>query len=833
MLSMARVLLLGTALYVLSGCGGEDAPAPATTSSNPSPPANTATPNNQNPNPGAAGMSDMSGATGRPGMPGMPDMSGATGRPGMPGGPGATPPQNIPDGSPPPGFFADGSVPAGGGAQQQGRRRGEGLYLADTERQEPEINFPESFADWTEDDFTKALKVRTPRLGSALMARAKSPSLGEENSSGKGGSLRRLFGAVTKMARSKSSSSGNVEFVDLAKKLLAAAEPRGDVQTPVNQFGRQVMNGGTGRSRFGAGSVNSRGRSSRSDFDYGDYDSDYEEEEDDELDSVGRSASEPNRPTSGRFSSNGNTPPFAGAPTGRFSSGANPPPFAGGPTPAQVQASGNPSRSTSGAGRFAPGRFQSGGQAGTRRSAAGRSAAQEPPLSDRNVVQVILRSLLVHNSAEAWSVLHSVLQGQQKTPLDLKQASIVVFEEVFGSETLNTERAEDFVVSVVNLDDQALPAMELLVSLASRVSRANMHLDDRTSDTHAGRPEAKTGPRNSNSGIPPGFLAGGRFGNPQEPRNSRRDEPQPSRLTPLSLPPGSVEAVVPVIRSRALFTAVQSRIENVSSLRSGKFVLTLASMLPGAELRRATFQVLDQHHEAGAKAFLDAGLYTGIARDPAHLLVLKSLPRLLGNQSGRRNSTPPDPARTSWSNATYKMVLALRKQLRETSSKTEIEWEGALFPKLHRGATAEHATRFVIEEEGKDGVEGAPGATEVYYTRCKVTPRSRREMKEISKHYERVTRGKRREFQDAGILWIDGIRTTKEGKRATLDVIIQSGTTGEAASGFGAAAGRADNRGSTGRPGHTFTLETIAVVSADPKESMKLDELEQSNSAAR
>ena len=97
-------------------------------------------------------------------------------------------------------------------------------------------------------------------------------------------------------------------------------------------------------------------------------------------------------------------------------------------------------------------------------------------LAQRRIVQAVVQGLLVNDSAEAWDTLQAVLSHQQQTPLDLKQASIVVFEEVFGSEQINVAMAEKLAVFVLNSPDQMQVGMNLLTSLASQISRMNLHL---------------------------------------------------------------------------------------------------------------------------------------------------------------------------------------------------------------------------------------------------------------------------------------------------------------------------------------------------------------------
>jgi len=843
MLGTARVFLLGAVVCTLSGCGGEDATETAVTDRGKLPQAA--------PNTGPS--TQTSAAPARP-VPAetVAKQPNATAPAGAPF-PGRFP--NGPPGAPFPGRFPNGPPganpqPAGesafedaGAAYMRGtlssadgagdRRRDDTASRPGPVGQnvagEPEISFPESFADWTDEDFTRALEVRTVRLGPALMARAEA-------------------------------SAKAADFVPLARKLLTKAKPRDALQSPANRSGRPALTGTYDRSRFGSQSGRSR-RGGHQLFSGIDAD-------EDEEGYAGRGTKGPPpsqapmvRPAfagSGSFTPEPvadndsavpgrfpNGPPGAAVP-GRFPNGppgaAVPGRFPNGPPGSAVPGRfpNGPPGSASPAGRFDPGRFQSGtnrppfaGESGMRNRGVGRrhpGGATAPRrqggwLSDRAVVQVILRSLLVHDSKDAWATLLSVLKDQQKTPLDLKQSSIVVFEEVFGSERLNTRMATQLAVSVVNFKDPVLPAMELLVFLASRAARVDMRLNDAAEGAHADRPAADTTVRGTIADQAAAFMTG-RFPGREEPQNPPAGKTPVSQLTSIYLPTDSIQSIVPLVQSSALTAAVRRRLEEVTDLSSEKFVIALASMLPGAGLRHTTYKVLSAHQKTAAKTLLEAGLYEGIARNPGHLLVLKSMPRLLTDRSGGRNAIPPDPARVSWSKATWKMVNALRKQLKQSSADREIAWAGSLRPRLRPGTTAEAATRLVFGEHLAATGE-LPAGTQVYYARCKVTPRNEREMKEISDYYKRVSRGIRRERREEGILWFDGIRTTQEGVRTTLDVIIEAAQkTQRAPSGYGAAGNRAGNRNTAGQSGQTYTLETIAVVAADPRNPFQPEETE-------
>ena len=173
------------------------------------------------------------------------------------------------------------------------------------------------------------------------------------------------------------------------------------------------------------------------------------------------------------------------------------------------------------------------------------------------------------------------------------------------------------------------------------------------------------------------------------------------------------------------------------------------------------------------------------------------------------------------------MVRGLREQLSESSSDREIARDAASEPRLYRDARPQLATELVIRDEVGESQDTDVG-TRVYYTLSTVTPRDEREKKAISDHYRRAARAIPRKIPGQDIWWFDGVRTNSDGLRTSLDVIISSSGTFRRQVNSG---NRSYPVSSTpDRPGQTFTVETIAVVAADPRNPANVvGEVAQSN----
>jgi len=462
-------------------------------------------------------------------------------------------------------------------------------------------------------------------------------------------------------------------------------------------------------------------------------------------------------------------------------------------------------------------------------------------LSEQALTRGIVSGLLMNDSEEAWNLLRAILAGTQTTPLDSKQSSLVVFEGMLGSPNISPVMIESLAVSVVNSSGAGQSAQTILAALGVHALRDELHLPTEVSDGQA----AMSGTPALNAGDRPSLLGQGFTGLGRRSREDRdaddnrhaRNKPadakatqQDNKLPKVNVPQLSRKNLLSAIRGQELQKAVNDKLGMMNIVGGDLSLLRFASTIPSVDMREAIYSLYEKQYATGATAIVNSGLFDTHSVDPGHLVVLKSLPRSAsrtssqrsGGRTGRQTNFAPAAAagfgvEDSWTEATWQVANRLRQQLRQVSANPQLELRGRMPIRLHRGAEAEVAIQFTIED-GSQGTEESPVNTQVYYSRCHVANLPRTELGKIAKHYESKTKGLRRERPDDGILWFDGVRAGRDGTRASLDVMIER-SAGPVGGGFaGLSAGRRErqDRGAAGS-GAGYTVEAIAVVVTDPQ----------------
>ncbi len=427
-----------------------------------------------------------------------------------------------------------------------------------------------------------------------------------------------------------------------------------------------------------------------------------------------------------------------------------------------------------------------------------------------------MQSLLINDSDPAWQTLEAILTGMQTTPLNQSENARAVIEELFSRPSLNPLMAESLLIAVVEAGRPAADSLNVLTALSEHVNRATFGLLNSNGEPDETRqsPQQKTVGQPLVLGRGPGLLLRSRTG--RKDAGSGPAKRPAEKTTP---PPTAPRVVIPLDRTEQAAAVVRgmdlSRTVAEHVIADDRLpLLRFAATLPRADVRHAVFVRLSAGRESGADRLLSAGLFGPLMNDPGMLVVLKSLPRSSPRRIRRdqKESESPDD---SWQRATWQTVNALRLHLRKASAKAAFRYDGTPPVRLHRGAKAEAAIRIVIPD-GSPARNDQTGSVEVYYSRCTVTPQTRAEMNRIARHYEKRTRGERREMRDEGVLWFDGFRRGRDGTRMSRDVLVERAS---AVSGSGAAA-----------PGQTFTIETVVVVAADPEQDMMPGEQDVSRS---
>ncbi len=153
-------------------------------------------------------------------------------------------------------------------------------------------------------------------------------------------------------------------------------------------------------------------------------------------------------------------------------------------------------------------------------------------------------------------------------------------------------------------------------------------------------------------------------------------------------------------------------------------------------------------------------------------MVLKSLPRQRPTPP-QRNAPAAAPTMDSWTIASQQMVYSLRDRLRATAGAHTTTKIGAPL-RLHRNAVPEVNVVMVMPGDAKQFLgDSSPGETKVYYARTTFTPANAKEQQQVLEHYTDRSAGISHPDMQQQLMWIDGVKSTEDGLRRTMDVIIQ------------------------------------------------------------
>jgi hypothetical protein len=487
-------------------------------------------------------------------------------------------------------------------------------------------------------------------------------------------------------------------------------------------------------------------------------------------------------------------------------------------------------------------------------------------LQDEELVRTVVQALILNNSAPSWQTLKSIISGDVVTPIPQPLSTEIVLAEVFSAEFPNATAASEMLTAATQavvadpLENQTM--MRFLAALAQRptdhflmlgkplppagmapppgaqppgAQPNGMNQGEMSSMMQPGQSVPGQPSSAMMSGGPPGSeyagddMAGAENYN-SGPPGGRPQGPPPGSLPPVRVSPAGMAIVANVLWNKESVAAVTSQLIAADNPAVVVDTLALASTMPSDEVRHATFTLFEKSHEGGAMALTSSGLFRDVARDPGLLAVLKALPRVRAKKPTNPNINgavvQADPTE-SWVAATQDVVMSLRDRLRDVSTDPNLAFTGVQPVRLHVGAVAESS--IMIRVPGKAASElgeSAPSDTTMYYSVCRVSPQRESEMQKVADHYEKRSKGIKREDRSNGILWYDGVRVDPDGTRVTMDVVIQQvGFKPQQNGGFNGGGGY-DQEGSGfdggggGGPANAatqFTIEVIVVVARDPK----------------
>ena len=444
-------------------------------------------------------------------------------------------------------------------------------------------------------------------------------------------------------------------------------------------------------------------------------------------------------------------------------------------------------------------------------------------LADRALVEHVVDGLIKNNSQNAWQSVFGIVAGTVKTPLPAVNNCEIVVERLIQNMDSNPEVIQPVMMAFLD-DATPVPPESRTACLRMLAAVSATQMDKLTGFADAAQlPAAAPGGMIAVSGAgtgqsPPGGLT-------RMLRRGGDDEDDPvispvaisavginapgsnatmtgtSLLPEISMEPEFVSKGASFLWSPKAVAAIVSQLEKATDLSAASDLILLASTIPVDDVRQAICSTFLRLYPSGSDGLKSSGLFSKV-HDPGVLVVLKSLPRT-------RPSKETPGIMDSWTSGTESLVLALRDELKRTSGSMK-PYTDTLPVKLHKNATAEVSVMMQFPAGPGEPAENAiPGTTQVYYTRTTFAPQKKREIEDLTNHYEGRTSGYSRPDQAKGVWWIEGVRALPNGHRRTMDVLIQTGGANGQVGFSGGAAGSGI--------GGTFIIEIIVVDTVDPK----------------
>ncbi|MEQ9406757.1 MAG: hypothetical protein RIK87_03485 [Fuerstiella sp.] len=485
-------------------------------------------------------------------------------------------------------------------------------------------------------------------------------------------------------------------------------------------------------------------------------------------------------------------------------------------------------------------------------------------LQNKDLIAAVVRGLVKNNSPQAWTMIEGIVEGTVRTPLSADDNSELVIREVFSAPSPNIQKVQTLleaaVSNAVRNPGNSAATFRSIAAVAQRPADHFLALGrPAPPPTQPGGPAPGGGrmqgqmagyPEGAMAGYPnPGMGAGGAAmaGYPNDPSamaNPGYEEGSgfsgypgtqgmgpggaaaPPPFPPVPVAEAAFLPVAQTLWSPSITSQLADLLQAEASLASAGDMLAFASTIPSDDVRHAAFDLLSRSHAEGAESLTSSGLFKVIARDPGMLSVLKALPR---ERPGQPAGPPGVPGpELSWVRATQDMVLSLKQRLADVSDDPNLAFDGLLPVRLHKDGVPERSIRVVIPGPAAEALgDAAPDKTIVYYTRVRVVPQRVKDMQDIVEHYEKRTKGIKREDRARGILWYDGVKESTDGTIQTMDVVLEQvsggnaggGNAGGYEAGYGGAGAVQGGGGAGG--GVQFTVEIIVVVTRNPDKPLQ------------
>ena len=224
---------------------------------------------------------------------------------------------------------------------------------------------------------------------------------------------------------------------------------------------------------------------------------------------------------------------------------------------------------------------------------------------------------------------------------------------------------------------------------------------------------------------------------------------------------------------KELQNAMSARMDALTGLEEGAQLLMLAGHIPTDKMRAQLLKTLQAHWLDGPEAFAAAAVTseTGIS-DPGFITVIKALPRREPPARAKADPTDEMLAQYAWMETAYGTVRVFCEQFQKAAENAMVNQNEVLASLPFRThATENHPTHvyaFDWQKQVGNRLTGAPvDPMRIYYLRFDENGLYAK----AHGTYKRVVPKAAEHLVKDG-LWIDGAKTGPEGRRVSMDVII-------------------------------------------------------------
>ena len=397
---------------------------------------------------------------------------------------------------------------------------------------------------------------------------------------------------------------------------------------------------------------------------------------------------------------------------------------------------------------------------------AHQSAEDAGNLDLEALVHVIVSGLATSNTPESWRMLQAISTGSRSTPLPTADVKNLVLTTALQASEFDAAVVRSLLDSAVT-DAIANPAahqqtLAILVPAAAETAEHYFKLAKSGGGHHMEKPEMQK-PEMEKPEMDDDEMMESKAGLGME-KSGMSD----SHISPKMFP-----ILAEVLWNEKHVTGLAAAISSAGTTQAAGTLVQLAVSLPHDSTRKATFGLLEAEYEAGAQGLQSAGFFTDMLKDPGMLPVLKSLPRRRPpRRSNAASADQPSPAMT-WAAGTGQAVMALRDRLRIAADHSELAYSGVAPIRLYRNTTQQKSIRFTTTSDDLKALgESRPSKTTYHYTSSNATFHRAIDLEKMVEHYEKRAKAFRRPQSDS-LLWLDGMKTSSNGSRISMDVIIE------------------------------------------------------------